>query len=277
MSSDLIFDAWEPLIKAEKAEILSGVAKKLAGKDIKNISFTCAHPAHAEPVEHVLGSVEGNMHFLLGYANSEFALEPYHFQVMDPTMSDEDAEILALYREKYSLLWPPGLVVGPEGESKTPKYKTETVTIGAGEYKLTGPIVSFKPLSALYPRELLTLSYMQSAVGDSIIQTEAVEPAAKSLGTFSESVYDFVKSKFPPPGSKVPVRTDSDEVIYGLVRSDKIEFVNRLGEISGIELHSVRYTEFDLTKGGNTHPSLVLNFAEHVLGVNVDLVKSFTE
>lgn len=93
------FDAWEPLFKARKAkgldkwDRLKNISEKLQGKDVKAISFTCAHPSHGgKPVRHLLGSVEGNLHFLLGYGNPRFHLAPYHWQVIDPNTTDEEAE-----------------------------------------------------------------------------------------------------------------------------------------------------------------------------------------
>lgn len=95
-----VFDAWEPLLKARKAkgldkwDRLKSIGKKLQGKDSKAISFTCAHPSHATPCKHLLGSVEGNLHFLLGYGNPAFHLAPYHWQVIDPNITEEQADAI---------------------------------------------------------------------------------------------------------------------------------------------------------------------------------------
>lgn len=93
-----IFDAWEPLLKARKAKgldqwaKLQPIAEQLAGKGVSAISFTCCHPSHSgEPVKHLLGSVEGNLHFMLGYGNPRFHVAPYHFQVIDPNTTPEEA------------------------------------------------------------------------------------------------------------------------------------------------------------------------------------------
>ena len=94
-----LFDAWEPLFKARKAKgldkwaKLQPLAEKLKGKDVKAIAFTCAHPSHSgEPVRHLLGSVEGNLHFMLGYGNPKFHIAPYHWQIVDPNATPEEAE-----------------------------------------------------------------------------------------------------------------------------------------------------------------------------------------
>jgi hypothetical protein len=90
------FTSWEELTKARKAkglhkwDSLQGVAHRLEGKGKQHITFTCSHPSHPGET-HVLGSVAGSLHFLLGYGNPGFYLAQYHWQVMDPSVSDEEA------------------------------------------------------------------------------------------------------------------------------------------------------------------------------------------
>lgn len=122
-----IFDAWEPLIKARKAKgldkwaKLQPIAEKLQGKDVKAISFTCSHPSHAgEPVRHLLGSVEGNLHFMLGYGNPQFHLAPYHWQIIDPNTTSEEAEetFARMHHPSNPVLWSrAGFDVGDEGDT----------------------------------------------------------------------------------------------------------------------------------------------------------------
>lgn len=122
-----VFDSWEPLLKARKAKGLSQWAKlqplaeKLAGKGVKAISFSCAHPSHAgEPVKHLIGSVEGNLHFLLGYGNPRFHMAEYHMQILDPnTTPEEAAEAYARFKNPSNpVLWAKaGLDVGDEGDT----------------------------------------------------------------------------------------------------------------------------------------------------------------
>lgn len=122
-----LFDAWEPLLKARKAKgldkwaKLQPLAEKLAGKDVKAIAFTCAHPSHGgEPVKHLLGSVEGNLHFMLGYGNPKFHLAAYHWQVIDPNVTAEEAEEV-FSRMKHPAnpaLWArAGIEAGDEGDA----------------------------------------------------------------------------------------------------------------------------------------------------------------
>lgn len=128
MTDDLFdkFDAWEPLFKARKAkgldkwERLKNISEKLQGKDVRAISFTCAHPSHGgAAVKHLLGSVEGNLHFLLGYGNPKFHLAPYHWQIIDPNITDEEAvEMSARMNHPANVvLWSKsGLVAEDEGD-----------------------------------------------------------------------------------------------------------------------------------------------------------------
>lgn len=121
------FDAWEPLMKARKAkgldkwDRLKGIAEKLQGKDVKAIAFTCSHPSHnGEPIRHLLGSVEGNLHFLLGYGNPQFHLAPYHWQIIDPNTTDEEAQETfgRMHHPSNPVLWSKvGLDVGEEGDT----------------------------------------------------------------------------------------------------------------------------------------------------------------
>lgn len=121
------FDSWEPLFKARKAkgldkwDRLKNISEKLQGKDIKAISFTCSHPSHGgEPVKHLLGSIEGNLHFLLGYGNPKFHLAPYHWQIVDPNTTDEEAEetFNRMHHPSNPVLWgKSGLSAEDEGDT----------------------------------------------------------------------------------------------------------------------------------------------------------------
>lgn len=119
-----IFDAWDPIVKARKVKGLENwsrlqhMAEKLKGKKHSDISFTTAYPGKEGQVK-ILGSVEGNLHFLLGYGNPGFHMASYHWQVIDPGIDDESAE--ELYRVKghpsRPELWKKaGLEDKPEGD-----------------------------------------------------------------------------------------------------------------------------------------------------------------
>lgn len=95
------FPAWEPLLKARKAkgldqwQRLSHLAEKLHGKQASQLAFTTSYPGQ-EGTKKYLGTVDGNQQFLLGYGNPRFHLAPYHWQIIDPSLSDEEAEKLHL-------------------------------------------------------------------------------------------------------------------------------------------------------------------------------------
>ncbi len=89
-------------------------------------------------------------------------------------------------------------------------------------------------------------------------------------------MYPLVKSKFPIPGSLIKIPTE-EGIIYSVVTCKSVDFYNKIGEKTGLTVHGKRYTTLDLTKGGDTHPSIVLNFAENTLGIDVELLKSFSE
>lgn len=94
-----VFDAWDVLIKARqpkglaKWDKLAYIADSLKGKKAKDITFTTGYPGQ-EGSKKTLGSVEGNLHFLLGYANPAFHVATYHWSIVDPNLSLLDAEVL---------------------------------------------------------------------------------------------------------------------------------------------------------------------------------------
>jgi hypothetical protein len=94
-----LFDSWEPISKARKPlglenwKRLSHMAEQLKGKKAADLTFTTSYPGH-EGKKKTLGSIEGNLHFLLGYGNPAFHFAPYHWMVMDPNLNEEDALIL---------------------------------------------------------------------------------------------------------------------------------------------------------------------------------------
>ena len=94
-----VFDAWPHLIKARKAkgleqwQMLSYMARQLEGKKASDITFTTCYPGQEGQTKR-LGSVEGNMHFLLGYGNPAFHMAAYHYSILDPNLEEDDAHRL---------------------------------------------------------------------------------------------------------------------------------------------------------------------------------------
>lgn len=122
-----VFDSWDILSKARqpkglaKWDKLSRIAHRLEGKGVSAITFTCAHPTHAGQT-HVLGSSVGNLHALLGYINPAFHMAPYHYQVMDPNLADDQADDLYYSQGHPSrpVLWDlSGVEADDEGDLET--------------------------------------------------------------------------------------------------------------------------------------------------------------
>lgn len=80
-------------IGLENWKRLAHMAGQLKGKKAADLTFTTCYPGQ-EGKKKTLGSVEGNLHFLLGYANPGFHLAPYHWMVVDPNLSETDALML---------------------------------------------------------------------------------------------------------------------------------------------------------------------------------------
>lgn len=158
-----VFDAWEPLLKARKAkglakwDKLSHMAEKLKGKKAADITFTTCYPG-SEGAKKTLGSIEGNLHFLLGYGNPAFHLAEYHWQILDPNLTPEDALVLHKTKGHPSRpeLWErSGLEMKDEGDQidgqphpavadvrEIEKVKTarkaESITVSSGAGSYTG-------------------------------------------------------------------------------------------------------------------------------------------
>ncbi len=306
-----IFDAWEPIEKARKPKglknwgRLSHIAHKLDGKKSSDITFTTAYPGK-EGQKKVLGSIEGNLHFLMGYGNPGFHLAVYHWQIVDPNLSDEEAEELHQLRGHPSRpeLWKrSGLPDEPEGDTEVgmphpwavvaqERARRESegirVVVGSGTY-LAVPsegLVYGEHNGHVYKWDLLRDSFM-AAMNPTLVEAmdgveEETEKAQKygpmvpdmvlhrapAREEFTDGVYPLVKSLFPAPGSVIPLDSHTGEVIYGIVTKSAVEFYDRRGFSVAVQAWDKAYTSIDLTKGGNTHASIVYNFGLGYLGLN---------
>ena len=309
-----IFDAWEPLLKARKAKGLANwdklkhLAERLEGKQSKHITFTCGHPSHTEPTTHTLGSVQGNTHFLMGYGNPGFHMASYHWQIIDPNLSDAEAEKLHKTNPHPARpeLWNRrGLEMPDEGElddgashpelsgirldDKKAASKT-TIKSGAGEYVVDPGegLVHGKHNGHVYKWHLVEDSYfaatnpkvveaMESFQSENTEKSRVLSEAPMALrhrckpGVFSNTVYPLVKSLFPKPGSLLPL-TDTH---YGVVTNNAIEFYNKAAVPVSIRVYGRDYNSFDLEKGGDIHPDLLCSFASIYLGLDLSEFKSF--
>jgi len=303
------FDALEDMIKARQAKGLDNwkklekIASKLAGKHARHISFTCAHPAHGKSGDtHNLGSKEGNLHFLLGYANPGFHLAPYHWQIIYPDLDEEETASFSAQQSNPSkpLLWEKsGLDVTFEGdlEEGTPHTYANAVRrakdVASRSIKAKSNYNSYTadPVDGLiyeagtervYSWELVKNSYFAYENPKIVEAMDAAkpEPVKKSIlpeailhmktpGSWDADVYPLVKSLFPKPGSVVTILS-GQEILYGLVRSDSIDLVDAAGHTVEFEQYDRVYKSLDLVQGGDIHPSILYNFAVRYLGIDGD-------
>ena len=314
-----VFDSWEEIYKARKAKGLNNwdrlghMALKLAGKGSKDITFSCAHPKHGGvPEKHTIGSTEGNLHFLMGYGNPGFNLAPYHWQVMYPDLQDEELASLVKDMEHPSKpqLWKrSNQEVTMEGDMEDGqphpyahtarrisaiKNRSLPATSKYGSYSAdpVEGLVYDTSTNKAYKWELIKNSYfayenpaiveaMESAMPVATTQPEIPEVVKhlSRLESWESDVYPLVKSMFPQPGSIVTIKA-GQETIFGVVRAAAIDLVDSAGHPVEFAQYDTAYSSLDLHKGGETHPSVLYNFAKRYLGVDgahlEDVIKSST-
>jgi hypothetical protein len=307
VASLCVFDAWEPIEKARKPKglqnwsRLSHIADKLEGKSSKDISFTTSYPGQ-EGRKKILGSIEGNLHFLMGYANPGFHLAEYHWQIIDPNLSDEEASELNRVKghPSRSELWgKSGLTAVVEGDEEAGAPHADFVVTQKDEESRKELLESsmYVPSGAgtyvaVPPRQVIidadtTQIYRWPLVKDSMfgfVHTEVAQRMDEARGAdtsilksmkneeFADEVYPFVKSIFPLPGSAIPLETDTTEIVYGITTPSSVRFVDREGLPVSLRVFGREYTSFDLVKGGDVHPSVVLSFAVEALGVDPEFI-----
>ena len=305
-----VFTAWSDLIsKARKPKGLENwkrlqhVAHKINGKGAKQITFTAVNPATGTTSTHILGSTEGNLKFLLGYGNPGFHLAPYHWQIIDPNLSDDDAE--KLYKEKGHPSNPKfwnsfNLDITEEGdlEEGEPHSSVRMEQVQKEKDKKEVLIDGFKVKPADGRIESLATGqeYLWDLVKDTYFSYEHPEVAemfeeedtSKSLKPvvwapshgealeelrkgysstdWHDNVYPLVKSRFPKPGSLVKIQKN----LYGLITHKAVEFYDKEGFSCPIDIYGSEFTEIDLRKGGNIFPSVVLNFATNYMNIDRD-------
>jgi hypothetical protein len=166
----------------------------------------------------VLGSVEGNLHFLLGYGNPKFHLAPYHLQIIDPNMTDEDLAQHQLEHPSEPTLWAKfGTELGDEGDTdegqphtqaKQAKQKqaveerraSEAITVdsGAGRYQCipSEQLVFGEHNNHVYRWDLIKDSFF-SAMHPEVVEAMDSAEVQKSLsGMKYKSTYpDTVRAR----------------------------------------------------------------------------------
>lgn len=309
----------ETLSKARKAkglakwDKLQPLSERLQGKTAKDITFTCCHPSHATLTRHTLGSSDGNLHFLLGYANPGFHVADYHWQVIDPNAT-ENVERKNPTNPAFWNLEP----VGDEGdlvEGKPCAVHAKQSQLKQKEASRTEEAIKVKQATATYtcyPSEQLVVqtqnnhTYSWDLLKDSFFSAQNVEAAqamnavgvVKSLNKltfrqsipenlrelrtklkqcdFEEDVWPLVKSRMKP-GQILELDTDTGETLYGLVSQSSLSFFSRSGDPALIKAFDRSYDHFDLTLDGNVSPAVLISLLDKHVNLCLDLVKSTME
>ena len=321
-----VFDAWEPFEKARKAKglekwsRLAHMAEKLKGKKSSDISFTTAYPGQ-EGKKKILGSIEGNLHFLLGYGNPSFHFAAYHWQIIDPNLSDEEAEELYHLKGHPSRpeLWAraeledkpegdqehgephPSVAAVVEEKKKVAARAAETIKVklGAGEYEAVPSegLIYGVHNGHVYTWDMIKESFLASAhteLADAMnaaaeARTELEQQLDKSLNVpdavihvakaipeaFEPSVYPLIYTRFPRPGTVIPLDTVTSETVYGVITNKSVEFYSRDGAPAQVQVYDRLYKSFDLLKNGNVHPSILYGFAVSYLNLNREELEQF--
>jgi len=316
------FESWEYLEKARKPKGLDQwkkllpLSEKLMGKKSNHITFTCQHPSHETPKQHSLGSNEGNLHFLMGYGNPGFHLAPYHMQIIDPNLSEEDAGRLAKNHPSNPAFWEGEVFVeGDKQEGKpNPAVKAQIKAIRREkldkfQVKENTSTYTAIPVEGIIYADQKDIQYSWDLVKDSFFSTQNPEmtdamnlvASLKEVRKAQEAVYnvnipdevtylagpwkdkDFVKavyplvrSKFPTPGSVIPITAENEETLYAVVTNKSLEFYDRNCNIVSVRAYDRWYDSFSLVKGGNIHPSVLLNFTCGHLGIMRDDISVFS-
>lgn len=296
-------DMLEDIEKARKAKGLDSWKKleylreKLEGKQASHITFTTSYPGQEGSKKH-LGSATGNLQFLLGYVNPGFHVAPYHFLLVDPNMTPEEAA--KMKHPANPRYWKEsGLDILDEGDfndgkphpsarvdknsrARVSSRKEGSVRVrsGYGSYiavPTEGNVYSLTN-GHVYKWGIVRESYLAStepglttAMDDEYDEgVGEVEKAYKvERVPFHSEVYPLVKRSFPRPGS-----TFSAGKLKVLVKSDRIEFFDQENKSAYVQVYDRTYRYFDIKKGGDIHPSVLLQFASNYLNVNrIDLEK----
>jgi hypothetical protein len=102
--------------------------------------------------------------------------------------------------------------------------------------------------------------------------SQEVRHTAAGHTEYEDSVYPFVKSMFPAPGSIVPLRVDGS--LVGVITSSTVEFMGADGQPTPVDIYSSPTTSLDLTQDGRTLPSVLVSFAQAFLPIDKSLFSS---
>lgn len=295
-----MFDHLKEVFKAMPQGIASwgrfnSLKDALDGKSLQDVTFTTSYPGQ-EGTKKTLGSTSGNLLFVLGYVNPGFHLAPYHWRLVDPNFSEE--EISQKTHPANLAYWKAsGLPQEAEGDvehgspHKSFSYSTnrsyyaaaqqdaQVVRSGYGAYVVSpkDKLVFSSTTDAAYPWDLVDESYLTSTNNLSLAEEapKNLPGMEKSLGLpklsrteFSDEVYPLLASKLPKPGSILPLAKS----LYGVVTPSSIVFVSpstRGPKPTTVEFFDEPKYMIDLRKGGDTHPSFLLGFAQTFLNWDI--------
>lgn len=307
-----VFTAWADTIeKARKPKGLKNwqrlkhVAHKMEGKGSAQIKFTAVDPVTGETSCHILGSTEGNLKFLMGYGNPGFHMAPYHWQIIDPNLSDEDAELM--HKEKghpsNPKFWASqGLPTPDEGDmeegephpgvsedraeaEKTAKLNKQTITVDGYRVDPVRGKVENLSTGHSYAWDIVQDTYF-AYTNPKVKEAMEEEETSKSLASvvfapaYGEQLEELRKSYhktewnidvYPLVQCKFPPPGSLVRItkgLYGLVTDKSIEFYDEQGFSSPVDIYGSEFIELDLRKSGNMFPSVVFNFATEYMNLD---------
>lgn len=314
-----VFTGWADIVeKARKPKGLKNwqrlqhVAHKLEGKGSAHIRFTAVDPVTGETSCHLLGSTEGNLKFLLGYGNPGFHFAPYHLQVIDPNLTDADADLL--FREKGHPSNPSfwnaqGLPIPDEGdldegrphpsvsadreeEEKKAKLQSETITVdGYRVDPLRGRVENLKT-GHTYTWEVVKdtfFAYQNPKIQEAMAESEVSKalPAVVYQPEYAASIEEyrsqyigksFHEDVYPLVKTTFPepgsvVRLEKN--VYGVVTPTRVVLYDGEGAPVTTTVYGAHFDNFDLCKGGHCFPSVILNLATEYMGVDRDHILQY--
>lgn len=299
MDFEKIFTSWPYTIsKARQAKGLENwarlqrVAHLVAGKGPEVINFTAIHPETGELTRHIIGSVEGNLKFLLGYVNPGFSVCKYHWMLIDPSLSEEQAEGFLEQRGHPGRmdLWDqfnqqpfiegdieeghphPDLLAKMEEErmERMREENSVAVQVGYGLFRIVPfeSVVYAEHNGHIYDLRLVQDTYFSAfhpeavefihsyEINKSIAPKRVRAPVNVERTEWDEDVYPFVKSVLPGPGNVLIL----EDKLFGVITNNSIDFYDKQGNRAGVEVYDSVYKSFDLRKEGNIHGSVLVDF-----------------
>lgn len=295
-----VFTAWEPIFKSSKAEQITRLAELLNNTEADDITFT-AIDFEGNTKEYVLGSIEGNSKFLLGYLNPGFRLRPYHFVMIDPNITDEEAQKMMDERGHPAnpRFWAEAGVEpffeGPDDGTPHPSVSQnmEAEEDASFEFTFKGKSYMADPDNQLvyclsdekvYHWSLLRNTFFASQ-NPELVQLMDLYKLTKLISEipvlkeaevikgmqWSDDVLPLVKGVLPKPGSVVKLENDTFGVIYPshVLISDK-NGISKSINMSGTSVDSI-----SLSPESGVGSVLLLDFMKNYFNVDVSALENF--